>query len=88
MKHYWMAFQNDGIELFGVERYTRQEAIKDIKEAYKADYWEFGGEDPGFDYYIEEYWETESEIMCGGPEFYKPTMGKRGGVKCDRTRAI
>lgn len=87
MKHYWMAFCNDGLELTGIERSTRAEAINDCKEAFKFDYGELG-HDPGFDYYIEEYHETDDTTYVENVQFFKMTMGKRGGVHCERTRAI
>lgn len=87
MKHYWKAFCNDGVELTGEERDTRSEAINDIKEAYRFDFAEIG-HDPGFDYYIEEYIETDDTIYLCDMQFFKLSMGKRGGVKCERIREI
>ena len=87
MRHYWMAFCNDGLELTGIERSTKAEAIKDCKEAFRFDCEELG-HDPGFDYYIEECWDSDDETIVGPSEYYKLTMGPRGGVKCQRTRAI
>ena len=87
MKHYWMTFCNDGVELFGTECATRAEAIKELKEAYRFDVEEMG-HDPGFDYYIEEFSETDDEIRILDTQFFRLRMGKRGGVYCERTRAI
>lgn len=88
MKTYWMAFCNDGISLYDIERSTRAEAVKDLKEAYRFD----SDENPDGvaynDYYIEKYVETESEVYCHGPEYYRMTRGPRGGVKAARIKAI
>lgn len=88
MRHFWMAFVNDGVEATGIEQPTRAAAIKDLKEAFRADCAESECGDPGFDYYIEEYWDSDTETIVGPSEYYKMTLGPRGGVKCRRTRAI
>lgn len=88
MRHFWMAFINDGVEATGIERSTRAAAIKDLKEAFRFDCAESESGDPGFDYYIEEYWETDDETIVGPSEYYKMALGARGGVKCERTMAI
>lgn len=84
---FWMAFCNDGVELFGIERNTRAEAINDCKEAFRFDFAECG-HDPGFDYYIEKYTETEDALYVHDMQYFKMTMGKRGGVKAEITKAI
>lgn len=88
MRTYWMAFCNDGVELFGIERSTRAEAINDLKEAFRFDYAESPEGVAYNDYYIEEYHESPSLIVIGKREYFKMTMGKRGGVRCEKTRAI
>ena len=80
MKHYWMAFCNDGVELTGLERENKEDAIKDCKECFRFDYAECG-EAPDFDYYIEEYYESDTEIIVGWKQAIYMTMGVRGGVK-------
>lgn len=87
MRTFWMAFCNDGVELTGIERDTRAEAIKDCKEAFRFDFAECGG-DPEFDYYIEKYCETDDETRVLDMEFFAMSMGKRGGVTAKKTRAI
>lgn len=87
MRTYWMAFCNDGVELSGIERSNRAEAIQDCKEAFKFDCEECG-HDPGFDYYIEKYTETDDTIYVHDMQYFKMTIGKRGGVKAERTMAI
>lgn len=87
MKHYWMAFCNDGVELFGEKRATREEAIEDCKKAFRFDFEECG-HDPGLDYYIEEYMETENETFVRPAQYFKMTMGPRGGVRCKRIKNV
>lgn len=87
MRTFWMAFCNDGVELSGIERDTRADAIKDCKEAFRFDFAECG-HDPEFDYYIEKYHETDDELIVCNMEFFKMSMGKRGGVTAQKTRAI
>ena len=84
---YWMAFCNDGVELTGCERSTRTEAINDLKYAYRSDFEDLG-HDPDVDYYIEKYIETDDTLYICDTQFFKMTMGPRGGVKAERTRAI
>ena len=85
MKHYYMTFCNDGVELFGTECKTRKEAIAELKEAYRFDCGECEYDPCDFnEYYIEERWETDDELIVGESEYYKLTMGKRGGVTCKR----
>lgn len=83
MKHYYMTFCNDDVELFGTECRSRADAIKELKEAFRADCAELEGENP-FDYYIKEYWETETTCYCSDQVNYSLTLGKRGGVTCKR----
>jgi len=85
MRHYWMAYCNDGVELSGIERETRSDAINDCKQAFRFDFAECG-ENPGFEYYIEECHEMEDEILIVREEYFKMTMGPRGGVKCQKIR--
>lgn len=85
---YWMALCNDGVELSGIERSTRAEAINDLKEAYRFDHDESPEGVAYNDYYIEKFTETDDECICHGPEHFKMTVGKRGGVRCEKTRAI
>ena len=88
MNTYWMAFCNDGVPLFDIERDTRAEAINDLKRAYRFDFDEAGEAADYNDYYIEKFTENDGDCICYGPEYFKMTMGKRGGVKAERTRAI
>jgi hypothetical protein len=82
-----MAFCNDGVEMTGIERETRAEAINDLKEGFRFDFCELG-HDPGFDYYIEKYTEIDDTLYVRDMQYFKLSMGKRGGVKCERTKAI
>lgn len=87
MRVYWMAFCNDGVPLFDVERATRAEAIKDLKEAFRFDCDEF--ETTAYnDYYIEKFTETDDECICHGSEYFKMTRGPRGGIRAERMRAV
>lgn len=86
MRHFWMAFINDGVEATGIERPTRAAAVNDLKDAYRFDCEESESGDPGFDYYIEEVWETDTETIVGPSEYYKMALGPRGGVKCRRVK--
>lgn len=88
MRTYWMAFCNDGVPLFDIERETRAEAIEDLKRAYRFDYGEAGEAANYNDYYIEKYTETGDTVYVQDMQFFKMTMGKRGGVKAEHTRAI
>lgn len=85
---FWMAFCNDGVPLFDIERASRAEAIKDLKEAFRADCGESEEAAAYNDYYIEKYTETDDEVICHGPVLFKMSMGPRGGVRCEETRAI
>ena len=88
MKHFWMTFVNDGVELFGTECQTRAAAIKELKDGFRFDYEMSPSVADCNDYYIEEYWESPSIINIGKREYFKMTMGKRGGVKAVKTAAI
>lgn len=88
MKTYWIAFCNDGVPLFEVERTTRSEAIKDLKEAYRLDSDESPDGAAYNDYYIEKFTETESELYRHGPEYFKMSRGPRGGVRAERMTVI
>lgn len=88
MRTYWMAFCNDGVSLFESERATRAEALKDLKDAYRADCRESEEAAAYNDYYIEKFTETDEDVIAHGPEFYNLTMGPRGGVRCERIMAI
>lgn len=83
---YWLAFCNDGVPLFDIERETRAEAINDLKEAYRFDYGEAGEGANYNDYYIEKYTETDDSVYVCDAQYFKMTMGKRGGVKAERIR--
>ena len=83
MKHYYMTYCNDGVPLFDTECSTRKAAIEELKKAFRFDFDECG-HDPGFDYYIEEVWESPSQICVSPNQYYKLTMGKRGGITCKR----
>lgn len=85
MNHYYKTCCNDGVELFGTECRTRADAIEELKKAYRFDFAECEC-DPGEwnEYYIEECWETDSELRVSEPQYYKMAMGKRGGVTCKR----
>lgn len=76
MRKYWMAFRNDGEELTGIERATKAEAMNDCKEAFKND--------PNGDYYIEQYEELEGLPVVIDMHLLKMTIGKNGGVHCER----
>lgn len=71
-----MAFRNDGDEITGIERSTKAEAINDCKEAFKND--------PGGDYYIEQYEELEGLPITIDMQLLKMTIGKNGSVRCER----
>lgn len=88
MKTYWIAFCNDGVPLFDIERDTRAEAINDLKQAYRFDYGEAGEAANYNDYYIEKYVETDDTLYVRDMQYFKLSMGKRGGVKCEQTKAI
>ena len=88
MKHFWMTFCNDRVELFGTECQTRAEAINELKEAFRFDYSESPSAAEYNDYYIEEYFESPSIITIGKTEFFKMTIGPRGGVRAQKTKAI
>lgn len=80
MKHYWMAYCNDGLEITGKEQTTKMDAIKECKEAFKFDYEECGHA-PGIDYYIQEFYESDTEFAYGIKLNVMMTLGKRGAVK-------
>lgn len=88
MKHYWMTFVNDGVELFGTECQTRKEAIDELKKGFKFDYEMSPTVAEYNDYYIEQYVETEEEVITVNREYFKMTVGKRGAVKAVKTMAI
>lgn len=83
MRKYWMAFCNDGDAITGIERATKAEAINDCKEAFRFDYGQCG-HDPGNDYYIEQFEELEGFSTTVDMHLLKMTMGKNGGVHCER----
>ena len=76
MREFWMAFCNDGDEVTGIERATKEEAISDCMEAFKNN--------PGGAYYIEQYEELEGLPIVIDMHLLKMTMGKNGGVHCER----
>lgn len=88
MRVYWMAFCNDGVPLFDIERATRAEAIKDLKEAFRFDCGESETAAAYNDYYIEKFTETDDECICQCTEYFKMTIGPRGGVRVERTTAV
>lgn len=81
MEHYFMTFQNDGMEIYGTKCPTLRAAIKELKEAYRADFEECEGE-PGHDYYVQEFYETDDTLQYGIRIDYDLSMGPRGGVRC------
>ena len=87
MKHYWMTYCNDGVELFNTECPTRAAAIDELKTAFRFDSEESPVAAAYNDYYIEQYIETESEIITVNTEHFKLTIGKRGGIRCVKVSA-
>lgn len=88
MRTYWVAYCNDGVPLFDVERFTRAEAIKDLKNAYRFDYEESEVAADYNDYYIEKFTENDYECICHGEEHFKMTIGPRGGVNAKKIKQI
>lgn len=78
-----MAFRNDGEAITGIERATKAQAMNDCKEAFRSDY-EQCGHDPGNDYYIEQYEDLEGIAAIIDLHLLKMTIGKNGGVRCER----
>lgn len=87
-KHYWMTFCNDRVELFGTECQTRTEAINELKKAFLFDHGESPSAATHNDYFIEEYFESPNLIVVGKTEYFKMTIGPRGGVRAQKTREI
>lgn len=65
MKHFWMAFVNDHVELFGTKCQTRAEAIDELKKAFLFDHNESKEAVPCNNYFIEEYFETKTSSRLG-----------------------
>lgn len=83
VKHYYMTFVNDDLVLCGTQCPTVSAAIQELKESYRADFEDCDGE-PGNDYYITEFYETETAVFVSNPMYYELCMGPRGGVHCKR----
>lgn len=88
MKHFWMTFVNDHVELFGTECPTRAAAIKELKEAYRFDHNESPEGVKYNSYFIEEYFVSPSLITIGKSECFEMSMGKRGGVKAVKIKEM
>lgn len=81
MEHFWIAFVNDHVELFGTKCQTRADAIDELKKAFLFDHNESKEAVPCNNYFIEEYFESQDLITIGKAEYFRMTIGKRGGVR-------
>lgn len=88
MRTYWIAFCNDDVPLFDVERDTRSEAINDLKEAFSFDHRVAGDAAYDNDYYIQKFCETDDTLYVMDKQYFKMTIGKRSGVKALRIKDV